>query len=43
LFIMVETNLMLRKDYDGDFVDGSLAYFTDTINIFSQLAVSNTD
>jgi FtsH-binding integral membrane protein len=43
LFIMVETNLMLRKNFDGDFVNGSLSYFTDTINIFSQLAVSNTD
>ena len=37
LFIMVETNLMLRKNYTGDFVNGSLTYFTDIINLFSNL------
>ena len=37
LYILVDTNLMLRKDYRGNFVNGSLNYFIDIINIFSDL------
>jgi FtsH-binding integral membrane protein len=43
LFILVETNLMLRKNYNGDFVNGSLSYFTDIVNLFSQLLRMNED
>ena len=43
LFILVETNLMLRKNYQGDFVNGSLSYFSDIINLFSNLLEWNED
>ena len=37
LYVLVDTNLMLRRNYGGNFVNGSLNYFTDIINIFSNL------
>lgn len=43
LFILVETNLMLRKNYQGDFVNGSLTYFSDIINLFTNLLDWNED
>ena len=42
-FILVETNLMLRKNYPGDFVNGSLDYFIDIINLFTRLLSSNSE
>lgn len=40
LFVLIETNLMMRKNYQGDFVNGSLSYFTDIVNLFINLLQS---
>jgi len=40
LFVLVETNIMMRKNYQGDFVNGSLSYFTDIVNLFTNLLQS---
>ncbi len=34
LFIVFDTNSILQRDYNGDFVTASLDYFLDIINIF---------
>lgn len=37
MFIVFDTNQILQRDYDGDFVTASLDYFLDIINIFVSL------
>lgn len=37
-FILYDTNIILHKDYAGDFVTASLDYFMDFINIFQDIA-----
>jgi FtsH-binding integral membrane protein len=37
LFIVYDTNQILQRDYNGDFVTASLDYFLDIINIFLNL------
>lgn len=37
LFIVYDTNQILKRDYNGDFITASLDYFLDIINIFLNL------
>ena len=37
LFIVYDTNTILQRNYDGDFISASLNYYLDLINIFSAL------
>jgi FtsH-binding integral membrane protein len=37
LFIVYDTNQILQRDYNGDFITASLDYFLDVINIFLNL------
>jgi FtsH-binding integral membrane protein len=37
VFIVFDTNQILQRDYDGDFITASLDYFLDVINIFVNL------
>jgi hypothetical protein len=41
LYILVDTNVILQRNYEGDFVDASFDYFTDLTQIFSGLVASN--
>jgi len=36
LFVVFDTNNILQKDYDGDFIQASLDYFLDIINLLSE-------
>ena len=36
MFVLFDTNNILQKDYDGDFIQASLDYFLDIINLLSQ-------
>ena len=37
VYIIYDTNSILQRDYGGDFISASLAYYLDIINIFSNL------
>jgi FtsH-binding integral membrane protein len=37
VYIVYDTNSILQRDYGGDFISASLAYYLDIINIFSNL------
>jgi FtsH-binding integral membrane protein len=37
LYIMYDTNSILQRNYNGDFITASLDYYLDIINIFSGL------
>jgi FtsH-binding integral membrane protein len=44
VYIVYDTNSILQRDYGGDFISASLAYYLDIINIFSNLlSVSEFD
>ena len=44
VYIVYDTNSILQRDYGGDFISASLAYYLDIINIFSNLlSVSGFD
>jgi len=44
VYIVYDTNSILQRDYGGDFISASLAYYLDIINIFSDLlSVSGFD
>lgn len=36
MFVVFDTNNILQKDYDGDFIQASLDYFLDIINLLSE-------
>lgn len=36
-FIIYDTNIILRRDYQGDFITASLDYYLDILNIFTNL------
>ena len=43
-FIIYDTNVILQRDYQGDFVTASLDYYLDIINIFTNvLQLSGSD
>ena len=35
LFVLYDTNQILQRNYRGDFIDASVDYFTDIINLFT--------
>jgi len=37
VYIVFDTNIILQRNYDGDFISASLNYYLDLINIFSAL------
>jgi FtsH-binding integral membrane protein len=37
LYIIYDTNSILQRDYQGNFINASLDYYLDSINIFSSL------
>ena len=41
LFVIVDTNAILQKDYNGDFVQATLDYFLDFINLLSFVEEDN--
>ena len=43
IYIIYDTNTILQKNYDGDFITASLDYYLDTINIFINLVNFNGD
>jgi FtsH-binding integral membrane protein len=43
IYIIYDTNTILQKNYDGDFITASLDYYLDTINIFINLLNMNND
>jgi len=44
VYIIYDTNSILQRNYGGDFIAASLAYYLDIINIFSNLlSISNFD
>jgi FtsH-binding integral membrane protein len=43
VYIIYDTNTILQKNYNGDFVTASLDYYLDSINIFVNLINFNND
>lgn len=41
LYVLVDTNTILQRNYRGDFVDASFDYFTDITQMFSGLVPTN--
>jgi FtsH-binding integral membrane protein len=41
VYILVDTNLILQRNYSGNFVDASFDYFTDISQMFSGLVPTN--
>lgn len=41
LFVVYDTNNILRRNYEGNFVGASFDYFTDILNLFSGLLEKN--
>lgn len=42
IFIMYDTNRILQRNYDGDFITASLDYYLDIVNLFQTLVAENT-
>ena len=41
VYILYDTNVILQRDYQDDFITASTSYYLDVINIFSNLSVIN--
>jgi FtsH-binding integral membrane protein len=41
MYILVDTNVILQRNYSGNFVDASFDYFTDATQMFSGLVPAN--
>lgn len=41
IFIIYDTNIILQRDYKGDFISASLAYYLDFLNLFIDLSWFN--
>jgi FtsH-binding integral membrane protein len=37
VFIIYDTNIILQRDYSGDFITASIDYYLDILNIFINL------
>ena len=37
LYVLYDTHVILQKDYSGDFISASMAYYLDIVNIFRNL------
>ena len=40
-YVIYDTNVILQRDYYGDFITASLDYYLDILNIFVKLSVLN--
>ena len=40
-YIIYDTNVILQRNYYGDFITASLDYYLDILNIFTKLTVLN--
>jgi len=43
IYIIYDTNTILQKNYNGDFITASIDYYLDIINIFTKLVNFNSD
>ena len=43
VYIIYDTNTILQKNYNGDFITASIDYYLDIINIFVKLVSLNND
>jgi FtsH-binding integral membrane protein len=41
IYILYDTNIILQRNYAGDFISASVAYYLDIINVFNSLNVIN--
>ena len=41
VYIVYDTNVILQRNYKGDFISASISYYLDIINLFSGLATIN--
>jgi FtsH-binding integral membrane protein len=42
LYILYHTNTILQKDYQGDFINASMSYYLDVLNLFQNLLNSES-
>ena len=42
MYIVYDTQQILSRDYAGDFISASMAYYLDIVNLFVNLLVDNT-
>ena len=42
-YVIYDTNVILQRNYYGDFITASLDYYIDIISIFKKLTVLNDD
>jgi hypothetical protein len=40
-YIIYDTNIILQRNYYGDFITASLDYYLDIINVFIKLTILN--
>ena len=43
LYILYDTNVILQRNYQGDFITASISYYLDIVNLFSNLVTLNSD
>jgi FtsH-binding integral membrane protein len=43
IYVMYDTNLILQRDYQGDFITASMDYYLDILNLFTNLLDFNND
>ena len=43
IYILYDTNIILQRNYAGDFISASISYYLDIINVFNSLNVLNSD
>ena len=41
LYILYDTNVILQRNYQGDFITASISYYLDIVNVFSSLVTLN--
>lgn len=41
LYILYDTHVILKRNYDGDFIHASMSYYLDIVNLFTNLLRSN--
>ena len=41
LFVVYDTNQILSRDYNGDFITASMDYYLDILNLFTNLLNTN--
>ena len=43
IYILYDTNVILQRNYAGDFISASVSYYLDIINVFNSLNVINSN